>query len=295
MKNNSIIILALLAVLSCSKTDEIKNYAFEATIVGQGDNTDYYVLNITNISGDPRILDGVYFASEINNKFKGDNPFTGDGYEGTRIKLNCSLIEDQTFKCEFMGQAIPFVQVSSAIVDDNQEENIDQRMINNDTKCLPFRKVYGTNQFDINQDDTIDFDFMFWNRKATKNDSVWTYSDLSINSFSNLIFFTETNSVQAMVGDTIKFNGIVTENWSKYGAGTYLLRYFHSSSNWDESYWKLGETGYLKLLIKINNQYHTAWMQIRVDLDSFCKCSVTIVDSYYNPMPNQNSIVGYKN
>ena len=117
---------------------------------------------------------------------------------------------------------------------------------------------------------------------------------MSINSFGNLIFFTDGKPVTALRGDTIKYDGILSGDWDNFRPGTYLLRYWHRTATWDETYWKFGETGYLKLLISSDNLYHTAWIQFSVDLDSSCKCSVTVLDSYFNPLPNQNCIVGLK-
>ena len=285
-------------ILFHCKNDNILNnidtYHYEAIIVDYGDICSHCVINIQNISGNSNIDDGLYFAFDLERKFNGDNPFSGGGYKGTRIHLNCVPIENQVWDCSFMGRIIPFVQVTSAEVSDNQEDGVDQRMINGDTLCLPFIKVYGTNQYDLNQDSVIDIEFHFTNLKEFKDDSVLTNSDLTIYSFSNFIFFTNGMPIPALYGDTIKFNGIITEDWDKFKPGKYLLRYLHKTTTWDETYWEFGETGYLKLLIRSNNQIHSAWIQFRVDLDSSCKCSVTILDSYFNPLPKQTSIVGIK-
>jgi hypothetical protein len=288
-------VISIIVILSCNKSDDFEKFDYEATIVGLGDNCFYYVLNVKNISGDSRLSDGVFFAMNLDRAFIDENPFRGAGYVGTRIKFNCTLLEDLGNDCYFMGQSIPFVKISSAIINENQNEGIDQRKINNANACLPFREVYGTNKYDINQDSSLDLEFLFLNRKILNEDSTRTYTDLSIHSYDNLIHFLDGKPMPADEGDTIKAEGPYDWNeWSKFRPGIYLLRYEHPTLMWDETYWKFGESGYLKMLLKIDDKFHSAWIKLRIDLDSTCKCSVMILDSYYNPIPNKNCIVGFK-
>ncbi len=287
--------LSVFVLLSCSKSDDIKTYDYEATIVGAGDDCSHIVLNVKNISGDSQIQDGVFFAMELSSSFTGHNPFSGVGYEGTRIKFNGSLLKNLKYDCGFMGMELPYIRVTKAVIAENQERGIDQRRINNDTVCLPYTEVFGTNQHDINQDDKTDIEFRFYQWDHQQTDSVKTYSHFGIRALPNLLSYTGNEVIPSFKGDTIQFDGTLKPEWD-YGfdAGKYLLRYNHNSKSWEETQWKFGEAVYLKLLLDIEEQYHTAWIHFRIDLEPGCRCSVTVLDSYYNPNPNESCVTGYK-
>jgi hypothetical protein len=280
-KKINLLVVCILALVSCKK-DKEPSYKYEGTIVGM--STCGYttcILNVKNISGGPGIA-GLVFATDYLYNFVGDNPFFSNGYEGKRILFNCSNLQVSA-ECSFMGQNLPFVKITSAIISENQDEDIDQRRINYSGKCLPFKKIFSEDKFDIDQDGNTDLKFYFMNMSD--------YSDLRIYPYDILIYSTDGKPVPSNIGDTIRSEGPYLEEWRR---GISLLSYDHITGFWDDSYWRFGETGYLQVLKRKNNEFHSAWIQFKIELDSTCKCSVVMLDTYCNPIPRQNSLVGYK-
>lgn len=136
-----IALFGILAIQSCNETDNFEIYEYEATIVGTGDACLSHVVNLKNISGDPRIKDGVVVTMGLQQQFSDKNSVFNKDYVGTRIAFSGILVEDYDYNCRFMGQEIPFIAVSYARLLENQEEGEDQRMINKSNTCcrsIPF-------------------------------------------------------------------------------------------------------------------------------------------------------------
>lgn len=291
MKQFKILILFSIIISSCEKKQE--SFAYKATVVGMDDCAIYHILNLHKLNQNAELADGIYCVYDLRSKFVGELPSFNYGYEGLRIEVTSSGLSNSKSFCNFMGKKLPIVNISKAKIDDNQEENIDQRKINNSNICLPYRKVHGTTEYDIDGDSAFDISFNFMNWISSKEDSVFTFSDLTMWTRGNFTNYENGNYSIKQIGDTIKSAGPITGDWDRGFAGTYLVKYHHNNATWDESILKFGKSVYLIFQIQKEDQFHTAWVELLID-NYDCKCVVSILDSYYNPIPSTPSIVGEK-
>jgi len=289
MKKIYVIIMILVILGSCEKNQDY--YTYEATVVGMDECSDSYILNIHKLDENAQLNDGIYSVYGLRDKFTDEIPSFDYGYEGLRIRVRCSGLSNTESLCNFMGNKLPVIDITSAKIADNQNEGIDQRKINNSDICLPYRNVYGETDYDINGDSITDISFDFLNFRSLNQDSTFTYSNLVMQTHGNLSNYENGNYSIKQYGDTIKGVGPITGDWDRGFAGTFLVQYRHDNAIWNESILKFGESCYLTFQIQREDKFHSAWIKLLIE-NHDCMCVVSILDSYYNPEPGTFSIVG---
>lgn len=99
-----IILLSFFLFTNCDK-DEEKSFQFQAIVLTKGlDCGDTFLIDVTNISGDPTIENGVYYAFDLSDDMK---------INGIKIQFNSRVPEiDEIRGCSMMGPTYPHIWFS---------------------------------------------------------------------------------------------------------------------------------------------------------------------------------------
>lgn len=106
MKHSQILLFIMIALLFsyCEKREE-KSFQFQAIVGNKGiDCGDTYLIDLTNISGDSTIKNGVYYAFNLPENMK---------IQGIEILFNCRVPKyDEIRACSMMGPTYPHIWIS---------------------------------------------------------------------------------------------------------------------------------------------------------------------------------------